>query len=204
MTLPPAINAPPLDVSTLPRHALGARAPLWWGTVLLIAIESTSFAIIFTTYFYVRNNFREWPPNEHLRLVPGGAAALALLATLIPTWFYRTAACAEKFTAMRRWLVIATLLGFVTLGLRAWELWAVPFSWTGSAYASVVWMSLGMHTLETATGAVELAFLCAVLFRHRVEVKSFEDVEASAVFWFFTVLVWVPFAAVFYLERFMP
>jgi heme/copper-type cytochrome/quinol oxidase subunit 3 len=39
-----------------------------------------------------------------------------------------------------------------------------------------------------------------VLFRPRVETKTFEDVEASALFWFFSVLVWVPFAGVFYIE----
>jgi cytochrome c oxidase subunit 3 len=192
--------APVVDVSSLPRHAQGLRSPLWWGTVLLIAIESTCFAVLFNSYLYLRNNFQEWPPDERLHLLPGGLSLAALLLTLPPTWLYRRAACGERFRVMRLWVVIATALTFVSVAVRVWEIWAVPFQWTGSAYASVVWMSLGMHTFEIVTGAVESLFMCSVLFRSRVETKTFEDVEASALFWFFSVLVWVPFACIFYVE----
>src|SRR3954469_22363524 len=95
-----------IDVGALPRHAVGQRSPLWWGTVLLIAIESTCFAMLFTSYLYVRNNFREWPPNERLLLEPGAVSLVLLLATVLPTWRYRSAACAERFVPMRRWLFV--------------------------------------------------------------------------------------------------
>ena len=189
-----------VDVSALPRHATGLRTPLWWGTVLLIAIESTCFAVLFNSYLYVRNNFQEWPPDARLKLWPGLLMALSLLLTLPPTVLYRRAACAERFRPMRTWLVIATLLTLVSIALRVWEFHALPFQWTGSAYASVVWSSMGMHTLEIVTGAVESVFMCVILFRPRIELKTFGDVEASALFWFFSVLVWIPFAALFYAE----
>ena len=192
-----------VDAGELPRHAVGARTPLFWGTVLLIAIESTCFAVLFVSYLYVRNNFEQWPPVEHLRLLPGALCVLSLLATLPPSVAYRRAACAHRFRAMRAWLIVATLLSFVSLALRAWEIRAVPFLWTGNAYTSVVWMSLGMHSVEILTGAAESAFVCALLFRRRVELKTFEDVEAGALFWFFSVLVWLPFAALFYLDGFI-
>lgn len=193
-------RGPVVDVSTLPRHAVGLRTPLWWGTVLLIAIESTCFAVLFNSYLYVRNSFQEWPPNERLRLWPGLLSTVALLLTLPPTFLYRRAACAEHFSRMRRWLLFATFLCFVSIALRVWELAAVPFLWTGSAYASVVWTSFGMHTFEIVTGSVESVFMSVILFRPRIELKTFEDVEASALFWFFSVLVWLPFAGLFYAE----
>lgn len=193
-------RGPVVDVSALPRHATGLRAPLWWGTVLLIAIESTCFAVLFNAYLYVRNNFQEWPPDQRLQLLPGVLSTGALLLTLPPTFLYRRHACAERFVPMRRWLVIATALAFVSIALRAWEIKAVPFLWTSNAYGSVVWTSLGMHTFEIVTGAVESVFMCVILFRPKVELKTFEDVEASALFWFFSVLVWLPFAALFYVE----
>jgi heme/copper-type cytochrome/quinol oxidase subunit 3 len=189
-----------VDVGDLPRHALGARTPLFWGTILLIAIESTCFAILFTAYFYVRNNFVEWPPEARLQKLPGAIEASALSLTLVPTWLFRRAACAHRFAPMRTWLVVATLLSLVCIALRAWEFHCLPFPWTGSAYSSVVWASMGMHTLEIVTGAGEAVFLCAILFRKHVEMKSFEDVEASGLFWYFSVLVWLPFALVFYLD----
>lgn len=193
-----------VDASGLPRHAVGLRSPLWWGTVLLVAIESTCFAMLFTSYLYVRNNFAEWPPDERLRLLPGAIELGSLLLTLPPTWLYRTAALQHRFRAMRFWLLVSTALTFLAIALRVWEIQAMPFRWTGSAYASVIWTSLGMHTVEIVTGAFESLFMCAVLFRRHVELKSFEDVEASALFWFFSVLVWLPFAVLFYGEAFTP
>jgi cytochrome c oxidase subunit 3 len=193
-------DLPVLDLSALPRHATGLRTPLWWGTVLLIAIESTCFAILFNTYLYVRNNFDEWPPDERLHLLPGALCCAALLLTVPPTILYRRAAHDERFGPMRRWLIVATALSFVSVALRVWEIQAIPFLWTGSAYASVVWTSIGMHTLEIVTGAVECVFMCVILFRPRIEMKTFEDVESSALFWFFSVFVWLPFAGLFYVE----
>jgi cytochrome c oxidase subunit III len=193
-------RGPLLDVSKLPRHATGLHTPLWWGTVLLIAIESTCFAVLFNTYLYVRNSFNEWPPEQRLQLWPGVLSTAALLLTLPPTFLYRRAACAERFRPMRRWLLVATGLCFVSIALRVWELWSIPFLWTGSAYASVVWTSFGMHTFEIVTGAVESIFMCVIVFRPRIELKTFSDVEASALFWFFSVLVWLPFAGLFYVE----
>ncbi|HET7544721.1 MAG TPA: cytochrome c oxidase subunit 3 [Polyangiaceae bacterium] len=200
MTELDARSGPVVDVAGLPRHATGLRTPLWWGTILLIAIESTCFAILFNSYLYLRNNFDEWPPDERLKVLPGACCGALLLLTLLPTWLYRRAAHAEHFQRMRRWLVIATALSLSAILLRIWEIRAVPFSWTGSAYASVVWVSLGMHTLEIVTGAVESVFMCVLLFRPRIDLKTFEDVESSALFWFFSVLVWAPFALLFYAE----
>jgi heme/copper-type cytochrome/quinol oxidase subunit 3 len=191
---------PSADVANLPRTALGSRSPLWWGTMLLVAVESTCFGILFTSYFYLKNNFQEWPPAPRLSLLHGAVSAFVLVLTALPTWLYRCAAFAHQFRVMRRWLIVATLLSFVSVALRAWEIQAVPFSWTDNAYTSVVWTSLGMHTVEIVTGAVESAFMVVLLFRARVELKTFEDVEAGAVFWFFSVLSWLPFALVFYLE----
>ena len=41
MTEHAATDQPVVDLSGLPRHEMGARTPLWWGTGLLVAIEST-------------------------------------------------------------------------------------------------------------------------------------------------------------------
>ena len=40
----------------------------------------------------------------------------------------------------------------------------------------------------------------AVLYKGPVEDKHFEDVEVTALFWWFANVVWVPFAALFYLD----
>ena len=43
-----------LDVSGLPTYAYGNRSLMWWGTLGMILIESTVFALAIVTYFYLR------------------------------------------------------------------------------------------------------------------------------------------------------
>ncbi|WP_394845997.1 cytochrome c oxidase subunit 3 [Pendulispora brunnea] len=194
------MSARTIDASNLPMHAFGASSPIWWGTVLFIAIESMGFALMLATYLYVRGNFDEWPPSAPFRTGPGALEVGVLLASLVPMALCWRAVRTERLLATRRWLVLATALSMAALAVRAWEIHALPFTWSENAYASVVWTTVGLHTLEIVVGAAENLFLCAVVFRRIMERKAFEDIEASCVFWFFGVLVWLPFAGLFYLD----
>src|SRR5213078_1948969 len=51
-----------IDASLLKDSAFDARAPLWWGNLLMIFIETMTMALLVAGYFYVRRNFWEWPP----------------------------------------------------------------------------------------------------------------------------------------------
>src|SRR3954470_20606547 len=53
-----------LDVARLPESSFGTRAPLWWGNTLLLFIETTMFALLAATYFYLRMDFEQWPPVQ--------------------------------------------------------------------------------------------------------------------------------------------
>src|SRR5947209_19561815 len=55
-------SRPAIDVSHLPPTAFDTRAPVWWGNTLMMFIETTSVALLVVTYFYVRQNFPQWPP----------------------------------------------------------------------------------------------------------------------------------------------
>ncbi len=189
-----------LDVSELPDHAFGPRSTLWWGAVLLICIETTALAILFTTYFYVRETFLQWPPAEPLNPVPGLVDMAVLVASCVPMALCRRAALAHDFHATRRWLVVATIVTLVFAATRAWTIAALPFDWTANAYASVVWTSIGTHTVEGIAGVLENLLLCALFFIGPFERKHFEDTAVGIVFWFFVVAVWLPFALVFNLD----
>jgi heme/copper-type cytochrome/quinol oxidase subunit 3 len=100
----------------------------------------------------------------------------------------------------RRWQLVSTLVGAAGLALRGWEIHALPFQWTENAYASVVWGSIGFHTIDFVAEMGEMVVLTALLFKGPVEDKHFEDVQVNAFFWAFLVLVWLPFAGVFYID----
>ena len=54
---------PVLDVSHLPAYVFGPRGLMWWGTMGLLAIEGTMFAVLIAAYFYLRLYVHEWPPH---------------------------------------------------------------------------------------------------------------------------------------------
>jgi heme/copper-type cytochrome/quinol oxidase subunit 3 len=201
MTAAAAPSAPiTLDVSKLKNHAFGSRSTLFWGVMLLCLIEGTALALLFTSYFYVRGNFYEWPPSDRTPSLVGAVATAVLLASIVPMVLTGRAARDMDLARTRRWQIISTLVGAVALGLRAWEIHALPFSWSENAYASVVWGSIGFHTVDFVAEMGEMIVLSALLSKGPVEDKHFEDVEVNAFFWAFLVLVWLPFAGVFYID----
>jgi heme/copper-type cytochrome/quinol oxidase subunit 3 len=193
-------DGPQIDVSTLKTYAFGSRSPMFWGTVLLCCIEGTALALLFTSYFYLRENFAAWPPSGRLPAVGGSIATAALVSSLVPMWLTGQAAKRLDLRRTRRWQTISTIVGAAGLALRAWEIHALPFDWTENAYASVVWTSMGFHTFDFVAEMGEMIVLSAILWRGPLENKHFEDVQINAFFWAFLVLVWLPFAGVFYID----
>jgi cytochrome c oxidase subunit III len=192
----------PLDVSHLPTHAYGHRAPLWWGMLFLIAIESTAMALLLVSYFYLRGNYDVWPPTPMSPVVLRLAIVQVVLlgASYVPMWLCVRAARQERLRPTRRWLIVGTALGVAMLIVRGVELAWLPFRWDSHAYGSMFWMTLGLHVTHLLTGVLEDTMMIAVLYKGPVETKHFGDVEASAMLWFFAVLEWAPAFAILYLE----
>jgi cytochrome c oxidase subunit 3 len=189
-----------IDVSALKTYAFGSRSPMFWGTALLCCIEGTAMALLFTSYFYLRENFDQWPPSGRLSSIGGSISTGILLSSLLPMWLTGEAAKTLDVNRTRHWQTISTMVGAVGLALRAWEIHALPFDWTENAYASVVWSSIGFHTVDFVAEMGEMIVLSAILWRGPLENKHFEDVQINAFFWMFLVLAWLPFAGVFYID----
>ncbi len=199
----PVSDGPTIDVTDLPRYGFGRRSALFWGALGFIAIETTALAIMFASYLYVRGNFNEWPPSERLRIGPGILTTVVMVASCIPMQLSVGPCHRLELKPTRRMLMIGVSIGLVACALRAWEIASLPFSWTENAYTSVVWTTYGMHTVELIASVLESLVMGAVLFRGPLEEKHFEDVEVTALFWWFANLVWIPFAALFYIDGVM-
>ena len=82
-----------LDVSALPPGAFGSRTVTFWGTLGIIVIESTVFALAIGAYFFLVTRFPTWPPHgvaaPDLRW--GTLNTLILLASLLPNELARRA-----------------------------------------------------------------------------------------------------------------
>ena len=85
-------------------------------------------------------------------------------------------------------LLLVRALEFTTLNVRADE----------SAYGSVVWMLLGLHTFNLITDVADSLVLTVLMFKGRLEGKRFVDIAENSGYWNFVVVSWVPIYAVVY------
>jgi heme/copper-type cytochrome/quinol oxidase subunit 3 len=188
-----------LDVSTLPTFAFGHRSPMWWGTLGLMLIEGTVFALTIMAYFYLRSHATAWPMSRFPpELIWGNVNTAIMLASMVPNHFAKRAAERLDLPGVRLWMTVCLLISFLFLGVRVLEFGALNTRWDSDAYGSVVWMLMALHTTHLVTDAYDSAVLTVLTYTGPMEGKRFVDVSENAAYWYFVVLSWLPIYAVVY------
>lgn len=199
----PGIAAPPgevIDVSRLPTYGFGHRSLMWWGTIGLMLIEGTVFAIGIMSYFYLRGLAPRWPISaDPPGLGWGTANTVLLLLSLLPNHLAKRAAEARQRRRAALWMVVCLVLAGAFLVLRALEFTTLNILWNENAYGAVVWFLLGLHTTHLITDTVDTAVLTVLLFTGPFDGRRHVDVSENAMYWYFVVFSWVPIYAVIYL-----
>jgi cytochrome c oxidase subunit III len=189
-----------LDVSQLPAYAYGHRDPLFWGVWMLIAIEGMMFALLATSYFYLRGNYSEWPPTGVVQAplwLSGTTVALLILSSL-PMYLAYRAAYDGRLRQIQLGMIGVTLISAIAAAVRGYEIANIGYQWNSHAYGSLVWAFYFMHTLHLVAGVVENAVFTALTLRGPVEKKHMLDVRLGAYYWWFVVVSWLVLWAIVY------
>jgi cytochrome c oxidase subunit 3 len=190
---------PVQDIAELPTYGFGSVSPIWWGTLAFVALEGTGFALAAGTYLYLRQVNADWPlgvaPPNHW---PGTVMLIILLASVWPNALADRAAREENLPRVQLWLVVMSALGFVAVGIRAWEFMHMNIRWDTNAYGSIVWFVLGLHATHLITDLGDTVVLAALMFTRHAKGKRFSDVSDNAFYWYFVVASWVPLYALIY------
>jgi len=170
---------------------------------LLIAIESTMFALLASSYFYLRGNESEWPPTgaANAPIAISAITIVWLLMSCIPNYYAFFNAPRARLRAVQRGMLGVTIASFAAAIARGFELASIGFKWNSHAYGSIVWALYFMHTLHVLSGAFENLTLTALLYRGPVEKKLMVDVRLSTIYWAFVVVAWIPFWLLLYLDE---
>jgi heme/copper-type cytochrome/quinol oxidase subunit 3 len=188
-----------LDVANLPSYGFGHRSLMWWGTAGMIVIEGMAFAFMIVIYFYLRSLSDSWPAGGgRPDLLWGTLNLLLILASAIPNIYTDKAAIDHDLSKVRIGLVILSAFGLVLLIVRTVEFTTLNVRGDESAYGSVVWMLLGLHTFNLITDVADSLVLTALMFKKQLEGKRFVDVAENSGYWNFVVISWVPIYAVVY------
>jgi cytochrome c oxidase subunit III len=200
-----------LDVSKLPTSGMDERSPLWWGNLLLILIETMTLALMLASYFYLRQNYDQWPPPKvdvHppiLHPVPalGAATADVLLMVLacLPMYWTDMAARRKDRTKVIAGLALMFVVAVVAIALRWHEFFDTHFWWNDNAYASTVWTTLAIHLTYQLAAAGEFLIMGLWVATHKLDEKHALDVTLAGGFWYwvagtgvvvYAVLFWAP------------
>lgn len=188
-----------LDVSGLPNHAFSHRSPMWWGTLGMMAIEGTVFALVVMCYFYLRSHSTVWPMGVEAPGLLWGTANLAImLASAVPNELAKKAGERYDVHGVRLWLGVTIAFGVALLAIRVLEFHALNVRWDSNAYGSVVWTLLGFHTAHLVTDWADSVVLEVLFFTGPLEGKRFVDVSENSLYWYFVVLAWIPIYLVIY------
>src|SRR5438128_2774555 len=122
------INAQPrprrlIDVSGLPHTVFGpGKSILWWGTIGMVVIEGTFFALLIAAYFYLRTRVSDWPPSQIPPTITVGTVNLGLaILTLLPNLLLKKAATKLDLRTIRILLTAMSLAALAGLVLRWFE-----------------------------------------------------------------------------------
>lgn len=188
-----------LDVSALPSYGFSHRSLMWWGTVGLIVIESTAFALTIAAYFYLRSQNEQWPlSGEPPELIWGTVNTLILLVSLAPNLWTKKVAERQDLAKVRVGLLLCLAFAAAFLVVRIFEFRSLNTFWDDDAYGSVVWLLLGLHTAHLVTDVFDTIVLTVLTFTGPLEGKRYVDVSENSLYWYFVVYSWLPIYAVLY------
>jgi cytochrome c oxidase subunit III len=192
-------RAEAIDVSQLPSFAFSHRSPMWWGTLGMMAIEGTVFALAVATYFYLRSHSDTWPmtapPPD---LLWGTLNTAIMLVSAIPNHMAKKAGERYDVPGVRLWIIVGLLFGAAFIAVRVMEFAALNVRWDSNAYGSIVWTLLGLHTVHMVTDWLDTLVLGVLFFTGPLEGKRFVDVSENSMYWYFVVWTWIPIYLVIY------
>jgi cytochrome c oxidase subunit I+III len=183
-----------LDVGALPdQGAFGPSGLIWWGTVGYMVIEGSMFVMALITYFYLRLKVEAWPPSAaDPDLFWGTVNLVVLLVSAAPNHLAKLAAEACDLRRVRLWLVLCVLFGLALLAIRGLEFGSLNVRWDDSAYGSMVWALLVLHTVHLLTDVGETAVLAVLAWSQPMTKRRYVDVDENGLYWYFVVAWWIP------------
>lgn len=182
-----------IDVSRLPTYGYGSRALTWWGTLGMILIEGVVFLAAIATYLYLRGQTHEWPSVGRPPDLFWGTLALGVLAaSAVANQWTKKRAEREELRGTRIGITLGTASGVALLGIRVLEYQHLNTDYSSSAYGSITFALLTLHTAHLATDFIDTAVLNVLMIRGPLEGKRFVDVSENCLYWWFVVLSWVP------------
>jgi heme/copper-type cytochrome/quinol oxidase subunit 3 len=196
------VGPPPAARAPLPRMPYGHGEMAWWGIVFLLAIETTVFASLIFSYFYLRAGVAQWPPAgiEPPDLMLPTINTVVLLASAVPVAWADRGIRRGNQVAVRAGKLAGQALLVLFLALKAVEYAGYDYTWRTNAYGSIVWTLTGFHVAHVTVAVVKSLVVLTLAWKGYFSERRYLGVQANAFYWYFVVLIWVPIYVTLYLS----
>jgi heme/copper-type cytochrome/quinol oxidase subunit 3 len=160
------------------------------GNVFYMTIEGTMFVLVIATYFYLRTRSITWPPapQQPPYLTYGIASSALLLVSLLPARWAQRKAFVQDRPGISVGLFLMSLFGLALVVIRVFEFTALNCRWTDNAYASSIWILLGLHSGHLVTECIETFVVLGISFTDKMEGARIPDVAINSDYWYFVVI----------------
>lgn len=183
-----------IDVADMTRFNPDRRAPLWWGILGLITIESAVVLTFCVSYMYLAAYSEAWPPGGEAPPLLWPSINLALLMTSAVTMFLAGQAINRgNQRGLALGVTTSVLLATAVLVLRTLELMAYEFSWKEHAYGSIVWTISVFHYVHVTSIVVGSAVVAILAWRRYFTSQRQIGVVVDTNYWYFVCIAWIPF-----------
>lgn len=184
----------------LPDRVSGARAPTWWGMMLLVTIESIVFLTLFASYVYLRLGADAWPPpgielpDLTLPLINTGVLAASSGAVF---WAGRVLKD-DNQRQLKIWLGIGIVLEVVFLVIKIIMSQNFGEGWDMYAYSSIFWSISGLHTFHVFVAILMACVAMVLALRGYYTPERQLGMQVVSIYWQFVAIVWVPLLVILY------
>jgi len=189
-----------IRLQELPDRQAGAEAPLWWGILLLITIESMVFASLLASYVYLRLGHEEWPPAgvELPDLALPIANTAVFIAGSLAVLVAMRAAKRGDLGGLKLWLSAGVGLGLVALVIKFVESSDFGAGWRTHAYGSIYWTINGLHGVHNITAVFMGSAALLLAFRGYYTPERRVGMQAVSLYWQFVAIASLPVLLVVY------
>lgn len=193
------------DVTALPTHAFGYRSLTWWGVIGFMVVEGVAFAMAIAAYFFLMSHEQEWAPGPWRPpyLFAGTMFTIVMLLSEIPNRMVKTAAESYDTEKVRQLLPLIVGIGLLLFVIRGFEFNSLNIIWYDSAYGSIIWALLVLHTAHVLTDWIDTVVLWRLMRTpHGEEPRRLVDTDENALYWRFVWLSWLPiYVLIYWLPR---
>ncbi|MCU1369302.1 MAG: cytochrome c oxidase, subunit [Ilumatobacteraceae bacterium] len=172
------------------------------GVVVWLASELMFFAGFFASYFTLRSQTAEWPP-EGAELAVGRTAAATVVLVVSSLTMHVAVQRSERDDrdGAVRWLAVTAALGAVFLVNQVLEYRELEFSPSTHAYGSVFYLMTGFHGLHVLGGLGFMAAVVAAIAGRSSAAPTGPTVTVCAYYWHFVDAVWIAMFLTLYVLR---